>query len=641
MATLRELETALVNAHNAGDTDAARKLAAVIGRARKDPTNSFPDTPVVETIAPEPTQTIGDKIIGTGEAALSTVTGLTGGAVGMVGGTIGGLAGAILSGEFGTTDAANLVEQAAAQGAEKLTYAPRTISGQQQAQAVGEGLQQLVPLTPFGRELGVIAQSTKMGAPVAAARTAAAVEPVIAQAKAMAEPVIAKAKETASNIKARIIPPEQPPTGAPSAGAAGVEAARVKQELNQELPYPFEFTEGTLTRNPTALQFEIETAKTPQGAKFVERANANRARIEANIDGFFDETGATASSLYEKAKIIVDVLDEKVKKEKARIDNAYGMARAQGEMELPTSIPTIAARLNELTLESKSSPILKYAIEKGEQLGVLKVDDSGSITAINAPLKNIVQYRRDIGSQTDWAKPNESRFSTQLKSLIDDDTKTAGGKLYQKANAMRAKLGAEIERKVLIRDLLAYKKNSSDRKIAYESLLNKLFSSTTSRDDIRNLKITLLKEGENGRQAWRELQGGLVQELKDTAFKGAVTDSTGSQKYYNATAFTNRITQLDKSGKLELIFGKKGADKMLLLRDLANDISTVPRGVANESGTSSALIAALDGILMGSGTIPLPVLSGIKFLSKQAKDKKLKARIEKHLNPKLDNEGNP
>ena len=46
MATMKELERALVNAHNAGDSDAARKLAAFIKEARKDPANMIPDNPV-------------------------------------------------------------------------------------------------------------------------------------------------------------------------------------------------------------------------------------------------------------------------------------------------------------------------------------------------------------------------------------------------------------------------------------------------------------------------------------------------------------------------------------------------------------------------------------------------------------------
>jgi hypothetical protein len=87
-----------------------------------------------------------DKAIGTGEAALTAITGATGGALGMLGGAIGGLAGAVATGEYGTRAGADRVEQAAAEGAAGLTYAPRTQSGQDQAEAVGRAMQQLIPI---------------------------------------------------------------------------------------------------------------------------------------------------------------------------------------------------------------------------------------------------------------------------------------------------------------------------------------------------------------------------------------------------------------------------------------------------------------------------------------------------------------
>ena len=77
MATLQELERALVNADKAGDTDAARKLAAVIAKARQDPANLIPETQVILEKKPEPT--LGEKIIGQAETGAALTTGLVGG----------------------------------------------------------------------------------------------------------------------------------------------------------------------------------------------------------------------------------------------------------------------------------------------------------------------------------------------------------------------------------------------------------------------------------------------------------------------------------------------------------------------------------------------------------------------------------
>jgi len=75
-----------------------------------------------------------DQIVGAGETALTLTTGSTSGTLGMIGGTLYGLAEQILSGQFGSPEAANLVEKSAMQGAQALTYEPRTKAGQEQVQ---------------------------------------------------------------------------------------------------------------------------------------------------------------------------------------------------------------------------------------------------------------------------------------------------------------------------------------------------------------------------------------------------------------------------------------------------------------------------------------------------------------------------
>jgi hypothetical protein len=59
---------------------------------------------------------LGERLIGVGEAGLTTATGLTGGLVGMIGGTGKGITESILDGTFGTSQAANMVEQQAMKG---------------------------------------------------------------------------------------------------------------------------------------------------------------------------------------------------------------------------------------------------------------------------------------------------------------------------------------------------------------------------------------------------------------------------------------------------------------------------------------------------------------------------------------------
>ncbi|SFQ82449.1 hypothetical protein SAMN03159489_05962, partial [Pseudomonas sp. NFPP07] len=189
MATLQQLESALINADKAGDMDAARKLAAVVSRARQDPMNQVPGNEIPETVQRAPDQSLGDEIVGAGETALALGTGATSGALGMIGGTLKGLAEQLLSGQFGTQQAADAVEQAATQGAESLTYSPRTEAGQEMTQAAGEALVPLAAVAPMTAELGAIAQGARAAAPLARAAAGKVSAPITQGAKRITEAV--------------------------------------------------------------------------------------------------------------------------------------------------------------------------------------------------------------------------------------------------------------------------------------------------------------------------------------------------------------------------------------------------------------------------------------------------------------------
>ncbi len=108
--------------------------------------------------------------IGRGEAALTLATGLTGGAAGMIGGTIGGIAREIANGEFGSRDAADRIERSANEGAQMLTYAPRTESGVAATEAAGDFLAPLSALGPMVSEGAALAQGARNAATMARAR---------------------------------------------------------------------------------------------------------------------------------------------------------------------------------------------------------------------------------------------------------------------------------------------------------------------------------------------------------------------------------------------------------------------------------------------------------------------------------------
>lgn len=100
--------------------------------------------------APKETPTsIPGEIMGGGEALLTTATGATGGLAGTIYGFLKQAAHEIKTGKYGTTEAADRIEQMANEYANALTYSPRTPEGKRDVQAIGEVAQQLTPIAPL------------------------------------------------------------------------------------------------------------------------------------------------------------------------------------------------------------------------------------------------------------------------------------------------------------------------------------------------------------------------------------------------------------------------------------------------------------------------------------------------------------
>jgi hypothetical protein len=107
-------------------------------------------------IAKQEDSSLVDKALGAGEAALSTITGLTGGAFGLAVGSVQGTIDSIAKGDFGTPEAHRRTEEKAAQTADALTYSPRTEKGKEYTEDAGKVLQEVMPVATLGHELGAV-----------------------------------------------------------------------------------------------------------------------------------------------------------------------------------------------------------------------------------------------------------------------------------------------------------------------------------------------------------------------------------------------------------------------------------------------------------------------------------------------------
>ena len=119
--------------------------------------------PMLGTVAKpiQEDQTLQDRLVGAGEAALATGTAATTGAVGDIVGKLQGLYESLSTGKYGTREGADIVKNLAEEYAQKLTYEPRTEAGQEYTQAISEAAAPLVALTPAAAEIGAVASAAK------------------------------------------------------------------------------------------------------------------------------------------------------------------------------------------------------------------------------------------------------------------------------------------------------------------------------------------------------------------------------------------------------------------------------------------------------------------------------------------------
>lgn len=630
MATLQELERALVNADKAGDLDAARRLAAVLVKARQDTTNQIPDTIVPGTTQEYVEPSVGEKIVGAGEAALTIGTGAIGGTAGLIGGTLKGLAEQILSGQFGSQEAANLVQKSAMQGAQALTYAPRTQSGQEQVQAVGEVLQSVPPAIPVIGPIGAVATSTRAAMPAVAATAARVAAPVATATKRVGQ-TVAKVTEPIREMLPGTTTKRPTPGTQASGGSAGVDMATLRQAKADELPVPIKLTEGQKTRQFEQQRFERETAKLPEvGAPIRDRFATQNKQLQQNLEAFVDMTGAEAPDLRSIGLTVDKALRDRAARDKTRIRTLYKEAEKAGEMEAPVKLGTVVQHLVDNAPEAEVANVLKATRAKALQLGVATEAPDGTLVAQPVTLKTAELFRRSIGGATN-AEPTNIMQASQMRSLIDASTDGLGGNMYKQARAARAQFGSDYENIGLVKNLLGQKRGSNDRSIAMEDVLRRsVIDPSTSLDTVRQVRRLLQTEGQNGQQAWKELQGGTLKFMRDEATKGVGRDELGNA-VLSPGQLDRVITQLDKSGKLDFVFGKKGAEQLRTINDVAKDVLTTPAGAVNTSNTASVLAGMMDIAISGTAGVPAPIMTSFRLATKGIKDAKTRAKVRKSL----------
>ena len=558
------------------------------------------------------------EIMGAAETALTMGTAATTGLVGGVAGFLDTLAKEIESGQFGTAEAAKRIRDASMREMKRSTYEPRSQTGQRNVQVIGD-LAGAVG-TPF---MGPATSALGM----TAGRLAGASAPIVA-------PSLAGVTERAATM----MPDRRAPdTAARSVGAAQTPDAIRRAAIAESMPVPFTgesgVTLGQATRDFELLQFEKESAKNPElGRPLRERVEKQSAVLQSNLDALFESAGPVSIDTREIGQAVDQALVTRMNIQKKKYQKLYEEAEVAGEMADDVVMYTIPAMLDSIDEASDVAGNVAAFRKSAIKRGIVQEAADGSLQPNRVSVNDAEGYRKAVNALTDIYDPQQVRIRRIAINAIDEATKDSGGPIYQDARKARAQFAQEFENVGITKRLLAEKKGTSERTIAFEDVFKKIILDSPI-EEINKLRSTLLKGGPKGKQAWMDLKAKTIDYIKESSISPSQTDSRGLP-LLSPDKLSKTVAALDTKGKLEMLYGKKQAQILRDLAEISRVIYTAPPGAVNHSNTTSALMVAMDSLggFAVSG-LPAPMLTIIREAAKYSKNRALKARIAESLKP--------
>jgi len=569
------------------------------------------DVPTVVGQVPNPAPietktTMADKLKALYEVPLTVGSG----AISQLGGAGYGLYKGVTSPNYGTQQGVQEAQQAGGEMAQQIQnklFTPSSPATTQALEAIGGALD-VAKLPPSPTAIGELPSFAQQ-----ARNVGQFVKPAISQAIQTATP---KLRTMAEALR------KEAPTMA-GVGAAEVPETVNRAQMAQQLRVPVELSKGQAMRDLGQQKFEIETPKNyPELGKPLVEAQAKRNdAILQNFDAFVDATGKETYGLRETGRVVDKALVGAANKAKAEINAAYTAARESGETQQPVSYAPLKAYIDEQTptVKRKLAPIISAVDEEIQRND--PNNKTGRISINN--LEDIYQF---INKNYEPGTVGEGHAKA-MKNIINQMTEGQGGELYQEARKLRTKFGREFENVGYVDKLLRTKPGTTDRAVAFEDVFDHSILNG-SLDDVRAIGMTLKKAGPEGQQAWKELQGQTVEYIKKKA-----TNTTDKDIYGNPVIMPKPlktvVDTLNQDGKLEYVFGKKGAQEIRDLAAVTETVNAPLKGAANYSNTSSAIISALDKI----GGIRVPVVSQVAgYAAKKGAEAALKKQIQESIN---------
>jgi hypothetical protein len=486
----------------------------------------------------------------------------------------------------------------AAQAVGRQFYQPRTETGPEVVQAAGDVLGAIppTPLTSAGTALSTLAG------------------PAANQLRSIVVPAIKQATTPAVNALTNVMRREQPVMQ--GMGAAETSAQLMRDERLNRLNIPA--TLGERTKNLPQQQFEADVRRgvltgisEEEKTKLAEQMRNfeinKKQSIVNNFERMTNEVGAEVADptqMRQVGKIVDKALNDEYTKQFDAYKALYKKADEAGETLQEVPYQGLIDYINTKTPTARKTldPILDSVAE------ALAMNDPNKTGAIS------IRALEDIYQQI--GKVKNSPSAPEMKQMITQMGEGAGGELYQAARQSRAQLAKQFEDVSRVDKLLGTKAGYADRRVALDDVFKHVVLDG-SLEEMRTVTTLLKKGGTQGQQAYKELQGQTIQHMKDMLTK------TDQPSFRN---FNTLVNQLDAEDKLVYMFGKKGRDEIMDLRDAIKDVLVKEPGAVNYSNTGGAVLRGLEALQK------LPVkIPGAQTAAEFARSRQVRGKVEEAI----------
>lgn len=492
-------------------------------------------------IPKKPEPSLLDKNNAVAQSVLAVGTGATTGLAGMLAGTIYQGGKELLSGQYGTPEAADRIEQKAADVMRTSTYQPSSPLAGEYLGNLSKVSEPFAGLAGLTGQINAVSNATRMAAPVARQAISEIEIPQTSANKAIAQRITAG--ETARDLAGSMVPPESIAKGKPRAKADRVAQEAIKQGFDEGI------VQAVKQTTP------VNKAKLLRMANIAERAKQ---------DSVFGATNRPAD-------VAGDSLAQRVK--------AIRAINREAGQQLDGVAKSLRGKKGDLT-----APTENFA-RNLDEMGI-KENDDGSLNFIGSDIEGIAGAEKILNQITSRVRrldADDAYDMHRLKRYIDEQVtygKTTEG-LSGKAERALKKLRSDID-------------TSLDNQFPEYNKVNTQYSDTIGAldafQDAAGTKVNLF--GENSEKALGTVSRRL---LSNTQSRVNLIDSIKNiddvSKKYGKTFDDDIMTQVLFADELDKIFG--AAARTSLQGDVGKGVK---RGLETASGQRTLTGIGIDAI---------------------------------------------